>query len=100
MNKLCDQVRDTFMRVLSRSEGVEVKAKSLASCSIKLREHQYNLVVSVLGSDVVVRVVRLENFSVFFIYRCPSAQMGKIKKAALILAKKLGHREMHDVMVA
>jgi hypothetical protein len=36
----------------------------------------------------------------FFKYKCPAIQLGKLRKAALILLKKINLREVHDVMQA
>jgi hypothetical protein len=115
------QVRDLFGRVLRRDP--EVRTSLLGSSFDKLADHllvelRDNLFILQVqaGSNLVVAVHktsrdRLRTHAgdvyqhpalgdVFFQYSCPMNKMGKLRKVALILLKKMQHVEIHEVMNA
>lgn len=115
-----EHVRDTFARILERSPDVRtsVLGDEFTFCGgalhITHREYEYTLQV-IVGKELSIVVMKctVPSFSVplinhsessvdlvepFFRYSCPASKIGKLRKMALILLKKMDHREIHDVM--
>ena len=103
-------VRDTFARILSRSPDIRTEVftdegfgPNIGKLAISVRDNAYLLRVTIFKENLEVEVHKCANGQMdldapFFRYHCPNTQLGKLKKAALILVKKMSHREVHDVM--
>ena len=116
-----EQIRDTFGRALRRDPEVRtsILGKSFEfladSLLVELRDNLFVLQVH-LGTNLSVTVHktsmdRLQTAAgtpyqypslgtPFFQYNCPINKMGKLRKTALILLKKIQFVEIHGVMTA
>lgn len=104
-----EHVRDTFARVLNRSPECQTTVSgedngyAAGRMSITVRDNVYQMQVTLFRDQLNIEVYKQDgdNLDVtqsFFRYRCPVTQIGKLRKTALILARKMSHREVHDVM--
>lgn len=115
------QVRDTFGRALRRDPDVRtsILGSSFGSLAdqllVELRDNLFVLQVTVNAHlNVVVYKTSRDGLlkesgtpwgvpalgDMFFQYSCPASKMGKLRKTALILLKKMQHVEVHEVMSA
>lgn len=100
--RVCDEVRSVFTRVLARPcFGVTVEGTPDAT---QLTWGTYRYVMYAGIQDQYVTIVVLEpigenNVKHFFEARFERAKLGKIKKSALILAKKIINRPVREVML-
>jgi hypothetical protein len=117
-----DQVRDVFGRALRRDPEVRTSllGPSFGSLAdnllVELRDNLFVLQVHAGGPhlNIVVNKTTREGLmkedgtsyqhpalgDPFFNYSCPMNKMGKLRKTALILLKKMQHIEIHEVMTA
>jgi hypothetical protein len=103
------QVRDTFARVLARDPEVRVTTKMEPDgwdfLEVRLRDNTYKLTVGVTEAAAVVYVLKnIQDDGVhqgmFFNFNCPIARMGRLRRTALVLLKKMQHAEVYEVMNA
>jgi hypothetical protein len=107
-----EHVRDTFARILERSPDVRTSvlgdgfAVYEGMLHITMRGYEYTLQV-IIGKELSIVVMKctvnhsessVDLVESFFRYNCPASKIGKLRKTALILLKKMDHREIHDVM--
>ncbi len=93
-----DEVRGAFARVLARDPEVRVSPVE-DSLDVRLRDKTYRLTVTVTLAAAMV-YVQDEHGGLFFSFNCPIARMGRLRKTALILYKKMQHAEVYEVMQA
>ncbi len=100
-------VIDTFARAIARLDGSQLTTISDhlgdARVRIRLRDNHLLLFVSVHEDKIRVSVQKTDSeFNLggtpFFAYDCPRGKPGKLRKQALILAKKIDHIEVYEVM--
>lgn len=100
--RVCDEIRGVFVRVLTRDcFGVKVEGTPDAT---ELNWGGYRYVMYTGIQDQYVTLVVLEpvgdnDIKHFFEARFERARLGKIKKSALILAKKIINRPIREVML-
>ncbi len=114
---LREQVRDTFSRVLHRHPEVRTSILGesfgvfCGALHIHLRGNDYILqVTSFKKLEVTVYKTDMDSLASqpitgfadtrFFSYDCSAGKLGKLRKTALILLKKMDNREVHEVMDA
>ena len=96
--RLCDNIRDVFVRVLTRpSHSISVEHCKSWTC-LSWRGYSYKMFVGVKFPFVTV-VVITENGDHFFEARYDRHQLGKIKKSALVLVRKIINRPVQEVML-
>jgi hypothetical protein len=115
-DKTRTQVRDVFARVLRRDPDVRtsVLGPSFGSLTgnllVELRDSLFVVQVGThaqLSVDVYKTTrAQLQDAGIplftnpYFRYNCPSNRMGKLRKIALILLKKMQHVEVYEVMIS
>jgi hypothetical protein len=107
LTRVRDHVSETFARVLERDPSVRV-TRDKGTLYIRFREKLYTLTVSVTATTMHLWVTKQEDPDVgagsipeaFFDYTSSIARMGRLRKTALVLFKKMQHAEVFEVMEA
>jgi len=100
-----DEILEVFQSVLSRPEfGCTTRYTSNEGLFIERGDHKYKATVSVGPEFAQLFVFSFDNEQLnpfgdsFFSERFFLRRMGKVRKCALILGKKISHREVYEVM--
>jgi hypothetical protein len=98
--KMHKHVIDVFKRVLERDPDTRVKDMQATSATIHFRDTAFDMTVTVVNESLHVNVAKrgADMFAnTFFRYNCPVKRLGKLRKTALLLQKKISLVEVFEV---